>query len=125
MIRLSRKQFEKAISRAIEGIPEEFQSYLAETLIVAEEKPAPEDLEALGVPEGEILLGAYFGIPIGEKSLFDIQTEPDRISIYKRPMEEMCSSLDELIEEIEITVVHEIAHHFNIDEETLEEYGYY
>lgn len=124
MIRLSTEQFEKAISRAIEGIPEEFQSYLEDTLIIADIEPSPEDLEAIGVPEGETILGAYFGVPFGEKSHFDIQTEPDRISIYKRPLEEMCSTIDELVEEIEITVVHEIAHHFNIDEETLEQHGY-
>ena len=124
MIRLSRKQFEKAISRALERIPEEFRTYLENTLIIAEIEPAPEDLEALGVPEGETILGAYFGVPFGEKSLFDIQTEPDRISIYKRPLEGMCRTIEELVEEIEITVVHEIAHHFGIDEETLEQHGY-
>jgi len=124
MIRLSRKQFEKAISRAIERIPEEFRSFLDNTAIIAANEPLPEDLDALGVPKGETILGAYFGVPIGEKSLFDIQTEPDRISIYKLPLEEMCSTIEELVEEIEITVVHEIAHHFSIDEETLEEFGY-
>ena len=81
-------------------------------------------LADLDVPEGDTLFGAYFGVPAGEKSVFDSTIEPDVIVIYKRPLEAYCETLEELTEEIEITVVHEVAHHFGIDEEVLARYGY-
>ena len=125
MTRLSEQDFEKAVGRALDRIADEFHAYLENVLIVVEDEPTAEDLESMGLPEGEPLLGAYYGVPLGEKSFFDVTMEPDRIVIYKGPLEEMCETLDELVEEIEITVIHEIAHHFDIDEETLERYGYH
>lgn len=125
MTRLSEQEFEDAVGRALDRIADEFQPYLENVLIVVEDEPSPEDLESLGFDDGEPILGAYFGVPIGEKSVFDVTMDPDRIVIYKLPLEEMCETLEELIEEIEITVIHEIAHHFDIDEETLEQYGYH
>jgi predicted Zn-dependent protease with MMP-like domain len=124
MPRLSPRQFESAVSRALERIPAEFQPHLENVAIVIEEEPSDEVLDDLEVPEGETLLGAYFGVPVGERSVWDVTTGPDRIEIYRLPLLEMCETLDELIEEIEVTVVHEIAHHFGIDEETLASYGY-
>ena len=89
-----------------------------------QEEPGPEVLADLEVPGGETLFGAYFGTPHGERSVFDTQVEPDRIVIYKGPLEDFCETVEELIEEIEITVVHEVAHHFGIEDEVLARYGY-
>lgn len=105
-------------------IPEEFLGHIEDVAILVEQEPSPEVLADLDVPDGETLFGAYFGTPRGERSVFDTQIEPDRIVIYKGPLEDFCETMEELIEEIEITVVHEVAHHFGIDEEVLARYGY-
>jgi len=124
MPRLSPKAFDRAVREAMSRIPEEFVRHIRDVAVIVEEEPPGEVLAELGVPEDETLFGVYFGTPYGEKSVFDVQVEPDRIVIYKGPLEAFCETLEELIEEIEITVVHEVAHHFGIDEEVLDRYGY-
>ena len=124
MPRLSSKAFDLAVKEAIGRIPLEFRRHIEDVPVLVREEPTPEVLEDLGVSEEETLFGAYFGIPLGEKSVFDVPVEPDRIEIYKRPLEDSCETMEELIEEIEITVVHEVAHHFGIDEQVLTRYGY-
>ena len=124
MIRLSDQAFDDAVAQALDRIPYDFHQFLDAVAVVIEEEPSLEVLRDLGIPDGDTILGVYFGVPIGEKSLFDVPFEPDRIVIYKAPLEELCETAEELIEEIEITVVHEIAHHFGIDEDTLARYGY-
>jgi predicted Zn-dependent protease with MMP-like domain len=124
MPRLSSKAFHRAVQEAMDRIPGEFLRHIENVAVLVEEEPTEEVLEDLGVPEDETLFGAYFGVPVGEKSLFDVPFEPDRIVIYRRPLEELCDTVEEMMQEIEITVVHEVAHHFGIDEEVLERYGY-
>lgn len=124
MPKLSRKEFDRAVEQALSRIPDEFLRHIRDVAVMVEEEPSEEVLEELGVPEDETLFGVYFGIPHGEKSVFDVPLEPDRIVIYKGPLEISCETVEELIEEIEITVVHEVAHHFGIDERVLARYGY-
>ena len=124
MPRLSSKAFDRAVREAMDRIPEEFHRHIHDVPILVEKEPTPEVLADLDVPEDETLFGAYFGTPKGERSVFDVPVEPDRIVIYKRPLEDFCETVEELIEEIEITVVHEVAHHFGIDDEVLARYGY-
>jgi len=124
MPRLSTKAFERAVQEALDRIPEEFLQHIENVAVLVLDEPSQEVLEDLDVPEDETLFGAYFGVPVGEKSLFDVPGEPDRIEIYRRPLEELCESVEELVEEIEITVVHEIAHALGIDEDRLAELGY-
>jgi len=124
MPRLSSKEFDRAVEQALDRIPEAFLRHIEEVTILVEEEPSAEVLTDLDVPEGETLFGAYFGVPAGEKSVFDSTIEPDLIVIYRRPLEAYCETLEELIEEIEITVVHEVAHHFGIEDEDLARYGY-
>ena len=124
MPRLSSKAFDRAVRQAMDRIPKAFLDHIEDVPILVEQEPAPDVLADLDVPEDETLFGAYFGIPKGERSVFDVAVEPDRIVIYKRPLEDFCETVEELIEEIEITVVHEVAHHFGIDDEVLARYGY-
>lgn len=124
MPRLSSEAFDKAVREAMGRIPEELLRHIEDVPILVQEKPSPDVLADLEVPEDETLFGAYFGIPLNEKSVFDVLEEPDRIVIYKRPLEEFCETVEELIREIEITVIHEVAHHFGIDDQVLARYGY-
>ena len=70
------------------------------------------------------LLGLYEGVPITERDSFYTGVLPDRIRIFKSPTLDMCDSVEELVEEVEITVVHEIAHFFGIDDDRLHDLGY-
>ena len=124
MPRLSSEAFDRVVREAIDRIPEEFRRHIEDVPILVEQEPTRAVLADLDVPEDETLFGAYFGTPKGERSVFDVPVEPDRIVVYKRPLEDFCDTVEELIEEIEITVVHEVAHHFGIDDEVLARYGY-
>ncbi|MBU1902502.1 MAG: metallopeptidase family protein, partial [Proteobacteria bacterium] len=72
----------------------------------------------------EPLLGLYQGVSLMDRSVVDPPLFPDTIFLFQEPLEEMCETIEELEEEIEITVVHEIAHALGIDEERLAELGY-
>ncbi len=123
-VRISPSRFEEAVSEALGRIPDALTEYLDNVLIVALDEPSAEILRDLGVPEGETLLGVYIGMPLDERSVFDVPLGPDRIEVYRLPLMDMCDSLAELLEEIEITVVHEIAHHFGFEEDALADLGY-
>jgi predicted Zn-dependent protease with MMP-like domain len=124
MPKMSPEAFHNAVQEAMDRIPEAFLRHIENVAVLVEEEPSPEVLQELDVPEGDTLFGVYFGTPIGEKSLFDVPCEPDRIVIYRQPLQTWCETVEELVEEIEITVVHEVAHHFGIDDEVLDRYGY-
>ncbi|HEY4485307.1 MAG TPA: metallopeptidase family protein [Nitrospiria bacterium] len=120
---MNRKEFEKHVREAIDRIPDRFQQALKNIAIVIVEFPGPESEGVEGGWECG-LYGLYQGIPLPERTLDDSGTMPDVIYLYQKPLEEDFPSREELIREIEVTVVHEIAHYFGIDEETLERHGY-
>ena len=97
------KQFEAAALDALESIPEEFRPYLENTVFVVEES-SPEGL--LGLYEGAGAIAAGEGLP-------------ERITLYKRPHEAAASSMAELVEEVRQTILHEVGHHFGMDEDDL------
>jgi predicted Zn-dependent protease with MMP-like domain len=125
MIRLSQEAFDEIAGRAIEGIPEELRGYLENVMISVQKEPSPELLEEMGMdPEEDTLLGLYQGVALTDRSATEPPLFPDTIFLFQDPIEEICDSIEEIEEEIAITVVHEIAHHFGIDEDRLAELGY-
>ena len=78
----------------------------------------------MGYRPDEPLLGLFEGASLAERSFFSPPTQPDTIYIFQDPLEEMCRTMAELEREIEITVVHEVAHFLGIGEERLQELGY-
>jgi len=121
---ISNKEFDRIVKQAIGRIPEEIHRHLDNILITVQNKPTPEMLYEAGLFSDETLLGLYRGVPLDERSIMNPPLHPDTIFIFKEPLEEMCSSLEELENEIEITVVHEIAHFVGFPEERLSELGY-
>jgi predicted Zn-dependent protease with MMP-like domain len=101
-MRLSMKQFEAAAQAAVDSIPEEFRPYLENTVFIIEEIS----------PEG--LMGLYEGAT----ALVDLGM-PERITLYKRAHEEACETVDELVAEVRRTILHEVGHHFGMDEDEL------
>ena len=124
LMKLNIKEFDRIVQQAIGRIPEEIRRHLDNILITVQKRPAPEMLEEMGYPPDEPLLGIYWGVPLNERSVAEPPLYPDTIFIFKEPLEEMCETREELEEEIEITVVHEVAHFLGMSEERLAELGY-
>ncbi len=124
-MKLSQKEFDRAVRRAYNRIPAEIRERMDNVALVIKKRPAREMLEEMGYPPDEPLLGLYEGAALSEQSFFaPPPLHPDTITIFQEPLEEMCGNLAELEREIEITVVHEVAHFLGIGEERLEELGY-
>lgn len=124
MIKLSEKDFDRVVQRAVKRIPAEIRERMENILISVRKRPSREMLRQSGIPPGDIPLGLYIGASLAERSDIYPPLYPDTIFIFQEPLEEMCSTKEELEEQIEITVVHEIAHFIGLDERRLEELGY-
>jgi predicted Zn-dependent protease with MMP-like domain len=118
------KKFEKIARKALAALPDAFQPYLQDVMLIIEPYPSDELLEELEVPEDEDLFGLYEGAALTERSSGDAPDLPPRVILYYEPLLDACETEEELIEEIQKTVVHEIGHFFGLDEEKLEELGY-
>jgi predicted Zn-dependent protease with MMP-like domain len=124
-MKLNQKEFDKAVQSAYKHIPAEIRDRMENVVLTVKKRPAREMLEEMGYPPDEPLLGLYDGASLREHSFFSAPPlHPDTIYIFQEPLEEMCEGLSELEREIEITVVHEVAHFLGISEERLEELGY-
>jgi len=122
-MQLSDRAFQRLVDEALAQVPEEFRPYLRGVPVVIEDW-APDDLlDGLGVPEDDTLYGLYSGHPLTEGPAEPGEL-PARITIYRGPLLEDCRDRAELRDEITITVLHEIAHHFGIGEARLKELGW-
>lgn len=122
--KLSPQAFDRIVEQAIARIPPEIRGHLDNVLISVQPYPSAELLAELGFAPDEELFGVYMGVPLPERSPTDPPLYPDTIFIFQEPLETFCRSREELIEEIEITIVHEIAHFVGFDDEDLESFGY-
>ncbi|MGQ9814314.1 MAG: metallopeptidase family protein [Candidatus Roseilinea sp.] len=130
MIRVSRRQFEQIVLEAIEHLPQHLREAIHNVEIEIRPAPTREDFDYAAksgdpVPDDETLFGLYRGIPLTERGASYDLVLPDLITIFQRPHEEACDTLDDLKAEVAITVRHEIAHYFGIDDDRLEELGAY
>jgi predicted Zn-dependent protease with MMP-like domain len=123
MIPPSDADFDRAVEQALADIPDEFRPYLENVLVEVRDRPDPALLREYDVPDD--LLGLYVGVPLEDKGPDRAPTPmPDRVLIFRGNLCQMCESWDELVDEIRITVLHEIGHHFGLDEDRLEDLGY-
>ena len=113
-------QFERLVRQAIGRIPQGLRAYLDNVDVVVEDWPAIEQLAGHVIGDDDYLLGLYEGVPLTERADYGMVL-PDKITLFQRPIEAMCSDDEEIIEEVRKTVVHEVAHHFGIDDDRLEE----
>jgi predicted Zn-dependent protease with MMP-like domain len=109
---MSRERFEELVSDGLDLVPEELLRLMDNVVILVED-----DSE-------EGLLGLYEGYALTERGSEYAGVLPDRITIYRRPILSMCETEDDVVDEVAITVVHEIAHHFGIDDKLLHELGW-
>jgi predicted Zn-dependent protease with MMP-like domain len=115
-LQMDRPAFEALVDRALDGIPDEIATLVRNVVVLVEDEP-PDD-------EPDDLLGLYDGIALTERSDMDGGHLPDRIFVFRNPLLDYCDDEEQLVEEVRITVVHEVAHHFGIDDDRLHELGY-
>jgi predicted Zn-dependent protease with MMP-like domain len=118
VIEMSREEFEEAVADGLDLIPAELARHISNVVILVEDEP-PTDSDD---PD---LLGLYEGTPLTERGeWWAAGSLPDRITIFRNPTLRFCESTDEVAEEVAVTVIHEIAHHFGIDDARLHELGW-
>jgi predicted Zn-dependent protease with MMP-like domain len=119
VVEMTREEFEELVSEALDRIPPELTRLMDNVAVFVEDEPPPEDPE---------LLGLYEGTPLTERGEWYAGALPDRISVYMGPTLRFVAheggDRELVVMEVEVTVVHEIAHHFGIDDERLHELGY-
>ena len=108
-----RERFEELVAEALDGIPDELAAKIDNVVVrVAEDS------------RGGNLFGLYEGIPLTRREQYGSMVMPDKITIYRRPILRVCRTEAEVIEQVKITVVHEVAHHFGISDARLHELGW-
>ena len=113
-VELGREEFEELVGEALDDIPDEIAALIHNVVVLVEDDAPADD---------PTLLGLYDGVALPDRSANHTGL-PDRIVIYRLPLLDMCEDLDDLAEEVRITVVHEVAHHFGIDDDRLHDLGY-
>jgi predicted Zn-dependent protease with MMP-like domain len=113
-VELGREEFEVLVADALDEIPDEIAALIQNVVVLVEDDAPPDD---------PTLLGLYDGVALPDR-IANHTGLPDRIFIFRSPLLDMCDDLDDLAEEVRITVVHEVAHHFGIDDARLHDLGY-
>jgi predicted Zn-dependent protease with MMP-like domain len=122
---MTRKDFEHTVRQTLDELPPDLRRHIANVAIVVEEWPDDATLDAAGLDDPLDLFGFYHGIPLTERMHDYGLVLPDKISIYRQPILHACHTDDQVRSHIRHTVRHEIAHHFGISDERLEQLDTY
>ena len=120
---IPRARFERLVLKALAGLPPVFRERLDNVDVIVERRPGREHLRHAGLGPGDTLLGLYLGTPLAARTGGYNMVLPDRIIIFQEPIERVSGNARELVAQVRQTVIHELAHHFGIDDERLEELG--
>ncbi|OGL42908.1 MAG: hypothetical protein A2042_01840 [Candidatus Schekmanbacteria bacterium GWA2_38_11] len=115
------EEFEKLVERAISDLPAKFKKRMKNVAVVVEDEPSNEILLKMGLNSKQTLLGLYQGVPLSKRDSNYCNVLPDKITIFKKPIEAINQNKDRLEEEIKQVVIHEIGHYFGMDESDLEQ----
>jgi predicted Zn-dependent protease with MMP-like domain len=122
--RVSKQRFGELIEQALNLLPEQFARFLDEVPVEVRDRSSAGQRKSVGLGKGGLLLGLYHGRPLTERSVEASGTMPDVIYIFQEDVELACDSEGELMEQVRITVLHEIGHLFGLDEQDLSKLGY-
>ena len=126
---MEREKFVKLVEAALDALPTRFRKRMRNVSVLVENVP-PERLahrgsRNAGIAEGNdadnLVLGVFEGVPTTQKSVFDMPSGPDRIVLYQKNIEAVCSNEDEIRQEVRLTVIHELGHYFGMTEAQLED----
>jgi len=118
---MKREKFEQLVAEAITLIPKRFRREMRNIAIVVEDEPSAELLEEMEIEPPDSLYGLYQGTPLTERTSGYGNTLPDRVTLFKTPIEEDCDDEDDVRAVIGETLIHEVGHYFGLSEEEIEE----
>lgn len=117
---ITAEEFTGLVRRALDGLPTDYARIMKNVAVMVEEEPPREVLDELELESEDDLLGLYTGIAVDEESFFNPGGQlPARISIYRGPILRLCRNSEEVVQEVRDTVVHEIGHHFGLDDDEM------
>jgi predicted Zn-dependent protease with MMP-like domain len=122
--RVSKAEFSQLVELALAELPPEFAEFLEEVPLEIVDRPTIAQRRQLNLSDHELLLGLYQGRPRTRRSIEDSGAMPDVIYIFQEPIQQICRDRDGLIQQVRKTVLHEIGHHFGLDEDDLTKLGY-
>lgn len=123
-MKLTLEQFEALVEEALERIPPSFEEYLEGLTVDIEPEPDAETCRRMKLRSKRELLGLYHGRPLTERSVTEAVRWPDSITIYQRNIERICRTKRDIRKQVIKTVLHEVGHHFGLDEDDLRQLGY-
>ncbi len=122
-VKIDRRRFESLVEEALESLPDGFRRKMQNVAVIVDDLPTREQARASG-GDRRSLLGLYEGEPLTERGAFFDPPYPDRITLFQSNIEAICRTEAEVREEIRRTVLHEVGHHFGIDDDRLDDLGY-
>jgi predicted Zn-dependent protease with MMP-like domain len=118
---MNRAEFESVVAEALDGLPLEFAELMSNITIQVREEPDAETLRSLDLdPRHHTLFGLYTGVPLDERGGWYGNVLPDVIVLYRRPLLEACRTRPRLVSQIQLTLLHEIGHHFGLSDEEMD-----
>ncbi|MBI2485776.1 MAG: metallopeptidase family protein [Deltaproteobacteria bacterium] len=118
---MDREKFQEIVEEAYEKIPEKFKQKMENIVITVKDFPSQEDLERLKIRDGKYLLGFYRGIPLPQRSVWQVIQFPDKIVLFQRNIERMCRSEKEVKEKVYEVLLHEVGHYFGLSDKEIYE----
>ena len=122
---MDREKFEELVDQAVKNLPAEFLDHLDNVEVLVDDRPTANQMRRSGLKANQTLLGLYEGVPQTRRGSNYGMVLPDKITIFQKTIEANCRSDEEIIQEVEKVVKHEIAHHFGISDARLREIGRY
>ncbi len=107
---MERERFTKVVEDVIDSLPKEFRTRIRNVAVLVEDLPSNQS----AARSGQLVMGIFHGVPMTQKSVFDLSTGPDYIVLYQKNIEAVCSTETEVLEQIKRTVIHELGHYFGI-----------
>jgi predicted Zn-dependent protease with MMP-like domain len=124
MIAVSPEEFEELVATALDGLPEPFASRLENVQVTVADEPSADELARARVGPGHTLFGLYQGVPQTQRNANYSWVLPDKITIYRGPLLRASNDAAHVRDQVRRVVIHEIAHHFGISDERLDELGW-
>ncbi len=121
---VSKSAFAGIVEVALRDLPEQFAAALEEVRVELRDTPTPRMLHRAALGPEELLLGLYVGRPITERSVEESGRLPDVIYVFQASIEQISDTEEQLIENVRSTVLHELGHHYGLDEDDLDDLGY-
>jgi predicted Zn-dependent protease with MMP-like domain len=122
---LNDEELREEVAGVLDELLDEFREQLHNIEIVVQKRPSKHQLAEMDLdPHEEVIYGLYEGVPLPDRSAFDPPILPDKITLFSEPLLSDFPSLDDLREQIRLTVIHEIAHYFGMDDDEIEKLGY-